>query len=197
MACDAKIASSPLNAEAGKVNEQAHGGRLFATYKWLDVGFRIHRVQIHHIWRHKRSRDNRHNHFPGSWRIGVEAAQTGSAPSWPDDKPQRPSIGYHDELGGFLRVRYAGLMVSGSYLPVRWKSLTLIPVDIRLNATYERGPWEIDLHAEQDLLNEWSYDVSIERRVLPHIYLGVRAGHIQTPDWQPSFTRFATAITIR
>jgi len=193
-ACDAKVPASPLNAEAGKVIERKHGVNLgIQIPSGFQFGTTLRRRAVHHIWRHK----DRHNHFPGSWQIGRQGCTGGDAPSWPDDKPQCPSIGYWDGLRGFIGFendRWDVIAMSPQY---SWKSsLTLPYPDYILDAEYNRDKWGGELHLQGGEIVEFTYDVELKRRVFKELWISSGYGYINAPGWKSPLRRFYARVSM-
>lgn len=198
-ACDAKIPSSPINAEADKVNEMIHGA--YGTLRLVDglrAGVQVHRRKAHHIWRNKRSKENRHNHFPGSWQIGRETANGGSAPNWPEGGPQRPSIGYWDAFGPRLAYRADAGHLAVTYLPFRWKSLTLPYSEWLLRGEYRPNEdWMIRVEANRDVLERIHGRLRVERRVIRSLWMGVEVAKRNSPDWAEPLRYVSATVVFR
>lgn len=199
-----QIPGSPLNAEGAKTRQFVYGGKLlFRPVRHLYFGPHVHRDQFFHLIQ----RNERHGYFPAGWREAVETARTGDSPNWPDDKPQKASIAYHDEAGLSAEVRFSTFEVRASWLFYRWKDLTSIPVNWQFQAEYTPDHWFAGVQVERDLLQRWTYDVKVTRKVSGKLFgyqfdtpvwFGlVGSTNLRTPDWDTPITRIATTVSLR
>lgn len=207
-ACDAKIPSSFLNAEAGKVIERWHGVNLGVEIRGVQIGGTVRRDAVHHIWRHK----DRHNYFPESWQVGRQAAFGGDAPNWPDDRPQKASLGYYDGAGPFVGYEGHGLDVELTGPQYRWKSLTLPWPEWTLNAEYMYSAvWEVETFVSTMHFHGFRLEVYGQAggpayealsgeailRITRRVGIGVRGGRIDVPGWSKPVDRLAISLELR
>jgi len=192
-ACDAKVAGSLLNAEAGRVVERRHGAELYVQQWGVQLGGTIRRRAVHHIWRRK----DRHPWFPGNWEIGRRGCNGEATPSHPVGDGC-PSIGYADGLRPRAGYEGDGLDVV-LYGPLwSWKdSLTLPWSDWIARAVYDRGPWTTSVEARWGGPADWSVDGGLRREVIGPVELGIRVGQVASPIWtDDNLQRLTTTITI-
>jgi len=175
---DAIIEHALLNAETGKVYSRRQGASIGVRWRSAEVGAEYDRRSVHHVWRHK-GREPRHDHFPGSWRVG----RSGHAPSYETD-PIFPSLGYWDGIRPYVRVDHRGFRLVLRGPLVRWKSLTLPWPAVRLAAGYEWGHWRVGVDAQGLRHRALTGTLRIERRVTGPLWLRGSAGWVHPPQWQ-------------
>jgi len=191
-ASDTKIPSNVLNAEAGKVLERRHGVRVGGGCKWGQVGGTVRRRSVHHIWRHK----DRHNHFPGSWRVGRRGCRGQATPSHPAGQGC-PSIGYEDGAGVFARLQARGTTIFVEWRPLRWKTLTLPYHDVRLEARARIGDWKGSGKLLLGGVKDPAYDLSLQRQLAHHVWVAAAHGLFSAPGWRGHLRRTSLMIILR
>jgi len=177
-ASDALLAHALLNAETGKVYSRRQGASLGVCYRWFEVGAELDRRSVHHVWRNK-GRKPRHDHFPGSWRVG----RSGHAPSY-ETEPIFPSLGYWDGARPYLRISHGGarLVLRGPL--VRWKSLTLPWPAMRARAVYRWDDWRVGIDMQGLRHRAWTGTMRIERHVVGPVWLRGSGGWVHPPQWK-------------
>jgi hypothetical protein len=191
-ACDAKIPSSPLNAEAGKVIERRHGVNIGVQWHGFQIGATVRRDAVHHIWRHK----DRHAHFPGNWRIGRKGCNGEATPSHPAGKGC-PSIGYYDGVGPFLGYDAHGVDVTITGPQYRWKTLTLPWPNWTLRAEVALEEWQFRVYGQAGGPAYPALSGQIARKLGLRLWLGVRGGRIDAPGWRRPFDRVAVVLLLK
>jgi len=177
--CDSKIASSPLNAESAMAYTRYHGINVGVENSGVQIGATLRRRADHFVWRHK----DRHNHFPASWQVGVQAANGEGAPNWPDDRPQKPSIGYREHVRPYLGYEGHGFDVNFMGIGWTWKSLTLPWPDWILRGEYEYREWLFYVYGQAGGPDETAGYLRVSRVVKGPLRLGIEGGRAPTPGW--------------
>jgi len=177
-ASDAIIKHALLNAETGKVYSRRQGVSLGARWRLVEVGAEYDRRSVHHVWRHK-SKEPRHDHFPGSWEIG----RSGSAPDW-DRTPIYPSLGYWGGIRPYVRVGHGGLRFVLRGPLIRLKSLTLPWPAARMRAEYRWRQWRFGVEAQGLRHRAPTGAVRVERHVTGPLWLRGSAGWAHPPQWK-------------
>lgn len=178
--CDSKVASSPLNAESGMAYTRLHGANAGFRVEGVQIGATLRRRADHFVWRHK----DRHNHFPGSWRIGKQACNGGTAPSWPDGGPQCASLGYREHLRPYLGYEAHGVDVSVIGPGWTWKTLTLPWPDWMIRGSYEFRGWRVSAYGQAGGTDEQAGWIRVSRVLSGPLRLGVKGGRAATPGWR-------------
>jgi len=193
-------APSPLTAEWRKVIGRSHGAYLGVALQSWTLAALLHRSAVQHVWQHKMLED-RHNYFPiqTDWKGAVERCKTGregKASQWADGTC--PSLGYWEAVGA--RVAYEGdrYGVRVSYLPIRYKTLTLPPSVVLWSG--QARLWDgvqVETEGEVDAQGNVFYDLSLHKRLIGFLWTGVRYGRISAPDWTQTITRWSFVMSIR
>lgn len=191
-ASDAVLSHALLNAETGKVYSRRQGLGLGIQYDNFEVGAEYERRSVHHVWRHK-GRKPRHDHFPGSWKIG----RSGSAPSW-DQNPIYPSLGYWGGIRPYIRVRYEKLRLVVRGPLVRWKTMTLPWPGVRANAQYKWGGWKVGFNVQGLRHRDFTGNINIQRHVLGSLWIQGKGGWAHPPQWKDKkLRRIAFGIVLK
>jgi hypothetical protein len=175
---DAIAKHAMLNAETARVYSRRQGARLGVRYRWVEVGAELDRRSVHHVWRHK-GRKPRHDHFPGSWRVG----RSGHAPSYETD-PIYPSLGYWELLRGYVRVRPGPAEITLRLPGWRWKTLTLPWPALRLHATYGWQSWRVTLDVQGLGHRQLSGTLRLSRCLIGPLWVQAKAGWAHPPQWK-------------
>lgn len=178
---DAVAAGSPVNAETNRTQQETRGASLRVRWNGWFAGTRIHRVEQHHVWRHA-SRNGYYDNFPPSndWQLATRRCQSGTPP--PSKSAPCPGIGYWDAFGYTAGYSGYAVAVQLSYLPHRWKDVTLVPSEWTGAAEVRLGrDWRVRGRAQYDLRRQLAGRLVAERRLLGRLWMGVGAARVQ-PD---------------
>ena len=177
-ASDAILRHAMLNAETAKVYSRRQGVSLGLRWDSVEIGVEYDRRSVHHVWRRKKD-EPRHDHFPGSWRVG----RSGDAPDW-DRSPLYPSLGYWDGLRPYVRVERHGFTVVWRGLLYHWKSLTLPWPAIRLAAGYRWDDWRVGVDVQGFRHRVPTGTLRVERHITGPLWLRGSAGWTHPPQWR-------------
>jgi len=158
-----------------------HGLNVGPRYKNFQLGGSLRRRSDQFVWRHA----ERHRHFPKSWQVGRQAASGESAPDWPEDRPQKPSIGYWDGVRLFLG--YEGRVLNVELLGPNWtwKQLTLPWPDYIIRAWFAFKRWTVTGYAQHGGPAEDAGWIQISRALWGSpVQILVRGGRAATPGWK-------------
>jgi len=177
-ACDAKIPSSPLNAESGLAYTRRHGVNLGLSWRGLQLGATLRRRADQFVWRHA----DRHDHFPASWQVGRHGCRGEATPSRPAGEGC-PSIGYWDGIRVYLGYEGHGASVEVIGPPWTWKTLTLPWPRWRATASYEFGRWHVSGQGRLGGPAHAAGHLSLSRRIAPRLWIGAKVGRAAAPGW--------------
>jgi hypothetical protein len=175
-ASDAIIDHTLLNAETGKVYSRRQGVSLGVRWNGVELGVEYDRRSVHHVWRNKK---RRHDHFPGSWRVG----RSGDAPDW-NQNPIYPSLGYWGGVRPYFRVERGGLTVACRGLLYHWKSLTLPWPAVRMAVGYRWGRWRVGVDVQGFRHRDLTGTVRVELHVVGPVWLRGSGGWAHPPQWR-------------
>lgn len=188
--CDAKIAGSILNAEAGRVVERWHGIDVGATWRSVEAGVTVRRDAVHVIHRFK----NRNGWgFPAenSARWAKEQCRAGNDGNC-------PFIGYYDGVGPFIGVETDDVFIRITGPQYRWKDLTLPWPAWTLRSRFEFGRLAVGANGQTGGIKETAFDLFASYAVAAPVRLGLRYGHLDRPGWKRSpLKRFAVMVALR
>lgn len=187
-ACDAKIASSILNAENGRVIERSHGvNALVPVWRGFKIGATMRRRAVHHIWRNQA--DFREGGFPESGNAQTARARCRA-------RLQCPTIGYHDHVRPMVTYTYGGISAKFMGPGWRWKSITLPYSAVLASVVYRDDRWGVDVKGAVGGLRESVVDAGVRVRLSGPVWAEGRYGTVSTPGWRSPLRRLAAGIRI-
>lgn len=202
--CNAKIAGSPLNAEATHALKKLQGAVLQYRFDGgLGLGVRIHREAIHYVWPNPTPpQPYRHDWFPhhGSWEQAEAKCERGSEATAPPGKPDGetcPSVGYEEGVGPHLSYESGFTFVSVSVPVWTWKTLTYTPnVALMRLRTYTRDV-KIAVRSKMNAHYEPFGTVTVLKPLGKRFSIGLTGGRYDAPDWStPPFWMGGLAFRI-
>jgi len=177
-ASDAVIKHALLNAETAKVYSRRQGASFGVRIDGVEVGVEYDRRSVHHVWRNKKD-EPRHDHFPGSWKIG----RTGNAPSW-DQDPIYASLGYWDGLRPYLRIEREGLTATLRGPLWAWKDLTLPWPAVRVKVEQRWRSWRFGFKAQGFRHRAVTGTAWVGRHITGPLRARASAGWAHPPQWR-------------
>lgn len=187
-ACDSKVASSFLNAEAGRVIQRSHGvilGSRVSEHFFLGGG--VIRSAVQHFWRNEAT--IRKDGFPSSGSARTAKARCEAGRSC-------PSIGYYEGLRVVGRYNKGSIRVSIMSPHYTWKNLTLPWPGWIFDVSYHTGPWVLAIHSEVGGIADPVVQGSLEWNIFSAVVVGARYGTTNTPGWDSSLHRLAVFIEV-
>lgn len=187
-ACDSKIESSFLNAEAGRVIQRRHGVILGAyPNDQLFVGVGLIRRAVHHFWRNMK--EIRLAGFP--WSDNAEVAKIIC-----ESNRKCPTMGYHEGVRPVVRYDTEAVSVRVIGPHWTWKNITLPWYRWMIGVEYHVGRWSAGVESELGGVSDDVFNWTLRRRINGSISIGAEYGTVNTPGWDKPLDRLAVSVQV-